>query len=165
MRNKWGLWGHFNMQNAHERFMAFVDKNGPNGCWVWNGSLHSSKRYGYCGFQGQHLLAHRAAWLLFNGEFDRQLCVCHKCDNGFCVNPSHLFLGSQKDNIYDMENKGRAYHKSGEFHGRAKLNWDMVRKIRKLYAAGKTIAELARMFPVVDKSNIGNVVHKKTWIP
>jgi hypothetical protein len=111
------------------------------------------------------MLAHRAAWLLFNGEFDRKLCVCHKCDNGLCVNRKHLFLGSQTDNIHDMEKKGRAYHKSGELHGRAKLTWKDVRRIRKLHAGGMTIAAIARLYPIVHKHTVGAVIHNEIWIP
>lgn len=82
-----------------------------NGCILWKGAVTPS---GY----GQHipwinnetLSAHRLAYLIHYGEFDRKLCVLHKCDNPPCVNPEHLFLGTHKENTQDMLRKGRRNH-------------------------------------------------------
>jgi hypothetical protein len=92
-----------------ERFWPKVDRNGPNGCWVWTGSL-GAKGYGRIGSGARGaptLLAHRVAWGFKHGPIPDGLFVCHKCDNPPCVNPEHLFLGTNRDNILDCMSKGR----------------------------------------------------------
>jgi hypothetical protein len=82
----------------------------PNsGCWLWLGPYtNPAKAYG--GW-GRHEKAHRVSWQLTNGLIPAKLFVLHKCDISICVNPSHLFLGTQTDNLNDMTNKGRRYRK------------------------------------------------------
>ncbi len=92
--------------SVERRFIGKVSKTGADGCWVW---MANTFRNGYGGFtlNGKHTLAHRASWVIFNGEIPTGLQVLHKCDNSLCVNPDHLFLGTAADNIYDMVSKGR----------------------------------------------------------
>ena len=95
------------------RFLDKIEIVTESGCWVWMGS--SGKRYGqfHCPEMVPHLKmqkAHRASWFLHNGHIPEGLSVCHKCDNTFCVNPHHLFLGTHEDNMRDMINKGRYKH-------------------------------------------------------
>lgn len=72
-------------------------------CWIWIGGKMCKGRYGsYKSFS-----SHRYSYELFNGKISKGLCVCHVCDNGLCVNPKHLFLGTHKDNMQDMFRKGR----------------------------------------------------------
>lgn len=75
---------------------------GLSDCWFWGGALNN---FGY-GTDGKHR-AHRKAWELFNGPIPEGMSVLHKCDIRCCVNPEHLFLGTQVDNIRDMVAKGR----------------------------------------------------------
>jgi hypothetical protein len=82
----------------------------PNsGCWIWTGWVNRAG-YGYININGRHerdTEAHRAAWLLFRGPIPEGMYVCHKCDIPSCVNPDHLFLGTQTDNMRDASAKGR----------------------------------------------------------
>lgn len=87
-------------------FWAYVDRGGPDVCWVWKGSKLPSG-YGRVSWQGKTTYAHRVAHLLAHGAIPAGMCVCHHCDNPPCCNPSHLWLGTQQDNMADRDRKGR----------------------------------------------------------
>lgn len=87
-----------------ERFWSKVIKTEK--CWNWNAGVDRSG-YGVIRYLGKNKKAHRISYLIEYGNFDESLRVLHKCDNPRCVRPSHLFLGSQSDNMTDMVNKGR----------------------------------------------------------
>lgn len=109
------------------RFWEKVDKNGPNGCWVWTASLTGP---GYGGFRldGKTQKAHRLVWMSFFGSIPAQMNVCHHCDNRLCCNPTHLFLGTALDNARDRNSKGRQCR--GSRSPIAKLSDETVRRIR-----------------------------------
>lgn len=88
-----------------ERFWARVDVV-VGSCWVWTGAV-GDHGYGRITEKGKRYRAHRMAWLINCGEIPEGLSVLHKCDNPSCVNPDHLFLGTQKVNIADGIQKGR----------------------------------------------------------
>lgn len=88
--------------------------------------------------------------------------VLHECDIRNCVNPSHLWLGTEIENALDMKEKGR--HPRGETHGNAKLTYKKVRKIRKLYASGKYRQwQIGKMFGII-QAHVSSIVHKKSWV-
>jgi len=88
------------------RFWSKVDRYPYPGCWLWTASVLVD---GYGQFE-HGLRAHRVAWELLNGPIPVDTSICHTCDIPLCVNPEHLFLGSQADNSRDMAAKGRARH-------------------------------------------------------
>ncbi len=164
MQKRWGRYGQFTVETARVDFLKKTRKDSKTGCLLWIGSKLPDGRYGGVGLMGKWWLAHRAAWLLFKGTDPGERCVCHHCDNGLCVNVDHLFIGSHGDNMRDMEKKGRSLHLSGEEHGRAKLNWEEVRQIRRLHKSGKAIRAIARMFPFINRQTVSAVVKFQTWI-
>lgn len=91
------------------RGVPFADRysiNTTTNCWEWQASVNKGG-YGIYN-QGREQLAHRVSWVNAHGAIPQTVCVLHRCDNRKCVNPAHLFLGSQLDNIADMKQKNRA---------------------------------------------------------
>lgn len=129
----------------------------PNGCLVWAGP--KSGGYGCCRISGKKRRAHRVAFFLANGFLPTEKIVCHKCDNPFCIEPTHLFLGLDKDNFRDAMSKGRARWLRGEEVGNHKLTAENVRTIR---SSPLSALELSRMFNVIRRTIYGIRKHK-TW--
>lgn len=148
---------------AEQYFWERVKKT--DSCWLWTGRTHEQNGYGHItDNDGRHLNAHRFSWILAHGPIPAGLVVCHNCpggDNPRCVNPAHLWLGTQADNIADQVAKGRAA--KGEGHGMSKLTSDQVRAIRARYAeGGVTYDNLARTYGV-DPTTIGMVIRRRVW--
>jgi len=88
------------------RFWSKVDKRGPDECWPWLASLRNSR--GIIWVDGKHRKASQIAWELANGKpFPAGMDACHSCDNPPCVNPSHIWPGTARDNALDASRKGR----------------------------------------------------------
>lgn len=146
--------------SLEDRFWGKVAKAGPDHCWEW---LAAKLPNGYGGIQvnGAKVGAHRVSYELNIGEIPEGLCVLHACDNPGCVNPAHLWLGTNADNSADMVAKGRSARLKGEKHGNNKLTGDQVLEIRRLYPE-HTMKELAAMFGV-SGALVCRIVNRKIW--
>lgn len=97
-------------KSDQEKFWPKVQKTST--CWLWT-ACKTKLGYGKLSWKQ----AHRVSWEIHNGAIPVGMCVCHKCDNPPCVNPDHLFLGTQKDNILDAKKKGRLIGKGKKYFG------------------------------------------------
>jgi len=131
-------------------FWQQVDRRGPDECWNWTGKVETNGLpYGRLYVNGKLMKAHRLSYIIANGlssMWDGAL-VLHRCDNPRCVNPRHLYTGTQKDNTRDMIERGRKFRVTGENNGRAVLTSADVKKIRAAYP-GTRIAAIARQYGV-----------------
>lgn len=145
-----------------ERFLNKV-AFGLCDCWYWTAS-RTRLGYGTHGSMLGEVRAHRFAYRLFKGPIPSGMCVMHTCDVRYCVNPDHLVLGSHKENMRDMQRKGRGVlpNVSGERNPQARLTDESVKVIRELVAAGRTQISVARQFGVSPMA-ISRVVRKETW--
>lgn len=150
--------------NPIPRFWKYINKI-DNGCWLWTG-WKNIDGYGSISVKGKDIKAHRFSYELHKDIIPIGMFVLHICDNPPCVNPEHLFIGNNSDNMQDMRNKGRANDKnksSGEKHYRHKLTIQQVQAIRKLFSTGQYLKiELGKMFST-SGSNITDIVTFTTW--
>ena len=122
-----------------DRFQLYVDKQGADECWPWKASVRGAG-YGRIKSNGITFLAHRVSYEIHIGPIPDGMLVCHHCDNPRCVNPKHLFIGTQKDNLADRGAKGRFHPVNGESNGMSKLTEHQVLAILKDGRPQKTIA-------------------------
>jgi len=158
------------METIEERFWSKVDKNAPNGCWLWTAG--KARGYGYFRIRTKKnkVRAHRMAWELTYGPIPEGMNVLHSCDNPPCCNPAHLFLGTQVDNVRDMMRKKRdgafSYTRRdnrGEKSANAKLNNVVIKKLKKIYAVGGvSYAQLARGLGV-NETTISRAIRRLTY--
>lgn len=137
-----------------DRFEKFFDRSDASSCWEWKGH-RSSKGYGYFGREKR---AHRISWEIYHGPIPDNLHVLHRCDNPPCVNPAHLFLGTNIDNIADREQKGRgaAFR---EHRSTTKLTRQQVLSIR---ADPRFQADIAADYGV-SRSAVSLIKLNKRW--
>lgn len=161
-----------------ERFEKYFAKGSEDECWLWTGGMQG-KKYGRFNWAPAANYAHRAAHMFYVGPVAEGMVVLHKCDNPSCVNPKHLLVGTQSDNIRDMMVKGRASFQKdpekykeigrklgatqkGEHHSKAKLTATDVAAIRRLAKRGAFHIDLAKAF-LVSKGTIHGIVMRKKW--
>lgn len=161
-------------------------------CWVWTGAFRGTHNYGQFGYRGKTYKAHRFAYKLETGEWlSSKIPLLHKCDNTTCIRPLHTFEGTHEINMADMKAKnrqavgdkhgsrlhperlirGKKWHRAhppatrtiGERNRHAKLTYEDVAAIRKLWSTGNYFQrELAEKYNVL-QTTIGRVVTNQTW--
>ena len=140
------------------RFLKYVFVE-ESGCWRWTGAVSKRRKnkderwYGRFWFKNKNMSAHRLSWIIHIGEIPKGLIICHKCDNTRCVNPAHLFVGTQQDNVTDMINKNRHSFppRIREIDGkpaRAKLNDAQIVQLRLLRKSGMTQLKIGKLLGV-----------------
>lgn len=142
-----------------ERLLRLSKVNPETGCIEWTGTTHRETGYGSTRINGKSTGTHRAAWIAANGQIPDGLHVLHKCDVRHCINPDHLFLGTNDDNVADMVAKGRNVIVRGEQKGNSKLNDELVRRIRVDCRTHREIADELG----VGHTIIGLVKQQKIW--
>jgi len=142
------------------RHVLYLDDNA--GCWLWMARCER-KGYGkfYMSRERKMVFAHRAAYEFAFGPIPQGMCVCHTCDIPPCVNPAHLFLGTNAENMADRDRKGRTRDSRGAVNTQAKLRDADVLEIRALHS-GRNGAALGRRFGVTT-TMISNIVNRKNW--
>lgn len=156
------------------RVMRKVLVRGPDECWPWMG-FRNQNGQSQTGYWGRTTSASRLIYMLITQqELDKKEFVCHKCDNPWCCNFNHFFLGDQHDNMRDCVSKGRNVHKThpesfprGEKSFRAKLTSSEVAEIRAMLAAGMgpTAIHKTGKFSKVTRANINQIKHNRSWKP
>lgn len=161
----------FSKEKAISEFLKKSGKSEVGECWNWQGAKSRCNRkppYIYRGNYkvfGFSTMASRISFLIHKGPFKLTLSVCHHCDNPMCVNPNHLFLGTDKENASDMINKGRSLR--GEKHKLAILTESDVLEIRRVHTPLKksgpfTPLSLSKKYGV-EPVTIAKVLNRTNW--
>ncbi len=146
-----------------ERVWSKIVRN--EGCWIWQGT-YSSYGYGtlnvrFASRKSLHRYAHRLVYEIMYGSIPPGMFVCHTCDNPPCCNPDHLFLGTCRDNVDDMVNKGR--QRRGSQAANSVLSEEQVEAVRKRYSEGGiTQIKLAEQYGVTQR-HISGVINGRFW--
>lgn len=157
-------------KSLQERFWEKVRiPEDRSGCWFWTGAKNTDG-YGFIGLGGRKdgvKRAHILSWEWANGHAKPEgMVLCHQCDNPSCVNPAHLLLGTQKENMREAVARNRGLGKGKvpwQRNKAAKLNPDAVLKIRELAAQGASQRSIARTMGLTSHGTIGRVLRGESW--
>lgn len=166
------------MSNYRERFVDRI--MWTESCWIWTGTTLPAG-YGVMWFEGRQLLSHRIAWTVYRGPIPQGMQVLHKCDNPCCVNPAHLFLGTQHDNMHDMIRKNRSKlgksqhtqvkgvvtprHATSEGRKYTKVSDEQVAEIRQKYFSGYGTQQALADEYGITRSRVGELVRNEGRLP
>jgi hypothetical protein len=148
--------------DCNERFWSKVQQADQDACWLWLAGKDRSG-YGRFLFEGKNRHAHIVAWILSYGPIPSNKIVRHTCDVYACVNPSHLLLGTQLDNIRDRVQRGRCHRPYGALNSQAKLTPEKVALIRQEYATTRCSKKSLAIKYSMSNSAIGRLLNKQTW--
>lgn len=153
-----------------EYILSRVEFDTNGGCWLWPGAPNASGYGGYS-LHGKTQLAHRVSYAAFKGPIPKGtgdrfgLVVMHKCDTPACVNPEHLLVGTQRENIDDRHKKGRSRSdgsRQGVSHHMAKLNESTVLEVRRRVAMGDQQCVVAMEFGL-SPVHVSMIVRRRIW--
>jgi hypothetical protein len=162
-----GLWPKrkINYRSLSE-LLSFANKVEKTGCLEWTRG-QSGMGYGVCRVDNERWLAHRLSYSLANPSVDiGNLNINHKCDNRKCINPDHLYAGTQAENMRDMGLRGRRGYTGspGGKHPMAKLTEPKVRNIKERLAHGETSFAIAKDYPEITPSLIRRIRRGAAWV-
>lgn len=146
------------MSTTKDRFYGFFDKK-QSGCWEWNGSL-AIDGYGRFWMDGKTIAAHRASYILHHSPIPHGKMILHVCDNPKCVNPHHLVLGTHRDNVQHMQERGRFL--VGEQNASSRITTDQARVIIKKLMEGAKVRTLAKQMGF-SRNLVKGIANKITW--
>jgi len=170
-----------------DRFLEKVEI-AENECWEWKGHIMPNG-YGQFWINNKVTTAHRASYIIHFGDYDKSLDVCHSCNNRYCVNPNHLFIGTRKDNMQHAVRCDRTAHnkelsnavkngkkrksldtdeikdlsRCGSKNSSAKLNEQDVLSILNLWDLGYRQSDINIHFPNISKRTIENIIQGLNW--
>ena len=150
--------------SEEQRFWRYVLPEPNSGCWLWDGA-QDAKGYGRIGRRGRgsgQAFATHLALKIDGRPVPPGYCACHRCDNPSCVNPAHLFIGTNAENLADMRAKGRAA--VGERHPSAKLSARAVAEIRaELLSGGRGTQRAVARRLGLSEQQVSKIAHGKAW--
>lgn len=145
-----------------ERFWSKVEVTGPDDCWLWSASRVTGKEYGEIRIKGSLYKASRISYFIEFGFISDDLLCLHSCDNPPCVNPRHIFQGTDQDNMDDMYEKRRSYHPYGNLCGKSKLKEKQVLTIILRCKNRENQEKIAQDYGV-SRSLISHISTGKNW--
>lgn len=145
--------------SIRSRFYEKILITDKNGCMRWIAGKFPNG-YGCFKLNGKSVGAHRLSYQIHKGDIPPEMCICHKCDNKWCVNPLHLFIGTINDNVQDKVKKGRSVF--GSKNGRTKLTEKDVIEIRKEINEGIDQRIIAKKYKI-GQTTVSHIKQNQTW--